>query len=429
MEILHLNTSDGGGGAARGAYWLHQALSGSVSSRMLVQDKVTSDDRVIQYGSTLMARVARRAERLPLRAYPHAHGLFSTSTLPRLVHRRVNALRPDVVNLHWINEGFVTPENVRRIAAPVVWTLRDVWPMTGGCHYTRSCDRFTASCGRCPALGSNRDDDLSRRLWHRKERAFRGLNLTFVALSEWIAKEARRSALLRDHETLVIPNALDVDQFQPQSRREARAALGLEPERRSILFSAMNPLEDHRKGFPQLREALEILARRPDAAQLELLVGGPVYGDLPEMPIPTRFLGMISDDRAMSQLYAASEVTAMPSLEEAFGKVAMESMACGTPVVCLRGTGTAEIVTHLQHGYQAVPLDIADLAAGLEYVLDSPDPQRMATLARDHVMKTYTFARQAEAYLDLYKRLSTGARSDRAARHDAPFTYDQDARE
>ncbi|WP_309570686.1 glycosyltransferase [Deinococcus sp.] len=429
MEILHLNTSDGGGGAARGAYWLHQALSATVSSRMLVQDKVTSDDRVMQYGSSFVARVARRAERLPLRPYPQAQGLFSTAALPRLVHRRVNALRPDVVNLHWINEGFVTPENVRRIAAPVVWTLRDVWPMTGGCHYTRSCDRFTASCGRCPALGSNRDDDLSRRLWHRKERAFRGLNLTFVALSEWIAKEARRSALLRDHETLVIPNALDVDRFQPQSRREARAALGLEPERRSILFSAMNPLEDHRKGFPQLREALEILARRPDAAQLELLVGGPVYGDLPDMPIPTRFLGMISDDRTMSQLYAASEVTAMPSLEEAFGKVAMESMACGTPVVCLRGTGTAEIVTHLEHGYQAVPLEIADLAAGLEYVLDVPDPQRLATLARAHVMKTYTFARQAEAYLDLYERLTQGVRSHRAARHDAPFNYDQDARE
>ena len=396
---------------------------------MLVQDKVTTDDQVIHYGTTLMARVARRAERLPLRSYPQAQGLFSTATLPRLVHRRVNALRPDVVNLHWINEGFVTPENVRRIAAPVVWTLRDVWPMTGGCHYTRSCERFTASCGRCPALGSDRENDLSRRLWHRKERAFKGLNLTFVALSEWIAREARRSTLLREHETLVIPNALDVERFKPQSRVEARVALGLDPERRSILFSAMNPLEDHRKGFPQLREALEILARRPDADRLELLVGGPVYGDLPEMPIPTRFLGMINDDRTMGQLYAASEVTAMPSLEEAFGKVAMESMACGTPVVCLRGTGTAEIVTHLEHGYQAVPLDIADLAAGLEYVLDSPDPERLATQSRAHVMKTYTFDQQAQAYLDLYQRLLPATRSDRAARHDAPFNYDQDARE
>ncbi|GHF36023.1 glycosyltransferase involved in cell wall biosynthesis [Deinococcus metalli] len=405
MQVLHLNTSDSGGGAARGAYWLHQALSRHVTSRMLVQDKGTTDPQVVQYGSSLAARVARRAERLPLRPYPDARGLFSAATMPRLVHRTVNAMQPDVVNLHWVNEGFVTPENVRRIHAPVVWTLRDVWPMTGGCHYTRGCERFTATCGQCPVLRSSVENDLSRRVWHRKARAFHGRPLTFVALSEWIAREARRSALLREHETIVIPNALDVDLFQPRDRAAARAELGLDPARRSIFFSAMNPIEDRRKGFAQFREALEVLARRPDAGQLDVLVGGPIYGPAPEMPLPTTFLGRIDDDRTMGLLYAASTVTAMPSLEEAFGKVAMESMACGTPVVCLRGTGTAEIVTHLEHGYQAVPLDIADLAAGLAYVLDHPAPQRLAAQSRQHVLATYTFEAQAQAYLDLYTRL------------------------
>lgn len=435
MNVLHVNTSDGGGGAARGAYWLHQALSGHVTSRMLVQNRVTDDERVLTYGSPLMARVARRVQQLSLRPYPEAHGLFSSATLPRLVHRTINALNPDIVNLHWINEGFMTPENVRRITAPVVWTLRDVWPMTGGCHYTKGCERFTASCGQCPTLGSSREDDLSRHVWQRKARAWQGRNLTFVALSEWIAQEARRSSLLSGYETVVIPNALDVEVFHPLPRAQARAELGLDPDTRSILFSAMNPIQDHRKGFPQLREALEVLARRPDADQLEVLVGGPVYGEAPTMPIRTRFLGMIDDDQTMRQLYAASTVTAMPSLEEAFGKVAMESMSCGTPVVCLSGTGTAEIVTHLEHGYHAAPLDVTDLAAGLAYVLDHPAPERLAAQSRAHVLATYTFERQAQLYLDVYGRVleRTQGRS-RSGRSEPPsgtadITYDRSVRE
>lgn len=409
MNVLHLNTSDGGGGAARGAYWLHQALAQRVDSRMLVQRKLSQDDSVLEYGSSLMRRVARRAEQVPLAVYPAAH-IFSTATLPRLVHRRVNALRPDIVNIHWINEGFMTPENIQRIRAPVVWTLRDLWPMTGGCHYTRGCERFTGRCGRCPQLTSTRERDLSRVLWHRKRRAWQR-NLTFVALSPWIAREAQRSTLLAGHQVVVIPNALDEQRFRPVAREQARALLDLPQQGRYILFSAMNPLEDHRKGFPQLQEAMHLLARRPDAAQLQVLVCGPVYGELPALPLPTRFLGLIDDDERMRLLYAAADVTAMPSLEEAFGKVAMESLACGTPVVCLSGTGTADVVQHLDHGYHARPHDIADLAAGLSFVLDHPAPERLAHQGRAHVLENFTFGRQAEMYLSLYREILEKARS------------------
>lgn len=418
MKVLHLNTSDGGGGAARGAYWLHQALARRVESSMLVQRKSTQDASVLEYGSSLMRRAAGRAERLPLLAYPAAH-LFSTATLPRMVHRRVNALRPDVVNLHWINEGFVTPENIQRIQAPVVWTLRDLWPMTGGCHYTRGCDHFTGQCGRCPQLGSSREGDLSRLLWRRKRRAWRR-NLTFVALSPWIAREAQRSALLGGHRVVVIPNALDEQRFRPMAREQARSELGLPQGHRYILFSAMNPLEDQRKGFPELQQAMELLARRPDAGQLQVLVCGPVYGETPTLPLPTQFLGLIDDDERMRLLYAAADVTAMPSLEEAFGKVAMESLACGTPVVCLSGTGTADVVRHLDHGYHARPHDIADLAAGLAFVLDHPAPEQLARQSRAHVLANYTFDRQAEMYLSLYQEILGEARTAAGAHVSRP---------
>ena len=80
------------------------------------------------------------------------------------------------------NDGFLSPESIGRIRAPLIWTLRDLWPLTGGCHYTQGCERFTRACGACPQLRSGDPDDLSRRVYQRKAAAWQGRQLSFVAL-------------------------------------------------------------------------------------------------------------------------------------------------------------------------------------------------------------------------------------------------------
>lgn len=111
MKVLHLSTSDGGGGAARGAFWLHRALAADLDSAMLVQHKVSDDPRVTEYRPALASRLARRAERR-VRERLHPAQYFSPAALNLPVHRQVNALRPDVVNLHWVGDGFLSPESL-----------------------------------------------------------------------------------------------------------------------------------------------------------------------------------------------------------------------------------------------------------------------------------------------------------------------------
>ncbi|CAM3951694.1 glycosyltransferase [Deinococcus frigens] len=416
MKVLHLSTSDGGGGAARGAFWLHRALDAHLDSGMLVQRKVSDDPKVTQYHPALASALARRAERV-VRGRLHPAQYFSPAALNLPVQRQVNALRPDVVNLHWVNDGFLSPESLAGIRAPLVWTLRDQWPMTGGCHYAQDCTRFEGECGHCPALGSTRPGDYSRRLHRRKSRAWNRRPLTLVALSHWLADEARRSSLFAGRRTVVIPNALDTAVFRPLGREAARAApgpladLGLAAGQRLILFGAMSPLSDTRKGFTELRRAAEVLARRPDAHGLELVVFGPLHGQTPPpMALKTHFLGSVDDDHALATLYAGADLTVMPSLEEAFGKVAMESLACGTPVVCFDSSGPADIVDHRVNGYLARHGDVADLAAGIAFLLDHPQPRALAGAALAKVTAQYTFNRQAQMYSDLYAQVLEEAR-------------------
>ncbi|GGL94882.1 glycosyl transferase [Deinococcus aerolatus] len=411
MKVLHLSTSDGGGGAARGAFWLHRALRTHLDSAMLVQSRVGDDPHVTEYRPARASALARRAERV-MRERLRPARYFSPAALNLPLHRQINTLRPDVVNLHWINDGFLSPESLAGIRAPVVWTLRDQWPMTGGCHYAQDCTRFEAECGHCPALASRRPDDYSRWLHRRKSRAWNPRSLTLVALSHWLADEARRSSLFAGRRTVVIPNALDTALFKPQDRGVARTApgpladLGLTAGQRLILFGAVSPLTETRKGFEHLRRAAEILARRPDAHDLQLVVFGSLQGQTPPpMPLKTHFLGSLEDDRDLATLYAGADLTVMPSLEEAFGKVAMESLACGTPVVCFDSSGPADIVDHRVNGYLARHGDVTDLAAGIAFLLDHPHPGALAEAALDKVMGYYTFERQARMYSDLYAQV------------------------
>lgn len=406
MKVLHLSTDDSGGGAARGAYWLHRALrEAGADSHMLVQRKHTDDPTVSAYEPEWQNRLARRAETLPLKLYRRREPvIFSPATLTLPVQRAVNALTPDIVNLHWVNGGFLSPESLAGIRAPIVWTLRDLWPMTGGCHYAGACDKFTAACGACPALGSPSPHDLSAWLHARKRRAWRGVPITLVALSHWLAGEARRSSLFSDSEIAVIPNALDVRVFRPSARAAARAALGLPPDKRLVLFGAMYPLGEPRKGFAAFQRAARLLAANGQAGTTEAVVFGDLGGARPDLGLRAHYLGALTEDATLALAYAAADVTVMPSLEEAFGKIAMESLACGTPVVCFDGGGPADIVDHLENGYLARSGDAADLAAGVETLLNGSAPA-LARAAVAKVRAEYTFERQAQHYTRLYGRV------------------------
>src|SRR5690606_3041507 len=97
----------------------------------------------------------------------------------------------DVLNLHW-TVGFVDLGRfLHSLPAriPVVITMHDMLPFTGGCHYTNGCTGFAQECGTCPILGSNRENDLSRQIWRRKRNAYRSREASktaFVADSNWL---------------------------------------------------------------------------------------------------------------------------------------------------------------------------------------------------------------------------------------------------
>ena len=145
MKALFLNSTDCRGGAARAAMRLLTAMqSVGVDVELLAQEY---GDKIAQHGVWNRCRLwlKPRLDSLPVLRYPNRTGMiFSPSRLPDGISEIVRRKQPDLIHLHWIQEGFVKIETLAALKAPIVWTLHDSWPFTGGCHLPYKIGR--ASC-------------------------------------------------------------------------------------------------------------------------------------------------------------------------------------------------------------------------------------------------------------------------------------------
>src|SRR5690349_10637383 len=163
MKVLHVNTYDNHGGAARATYRLMKALQGcGVDATMLVARQELDDPSILGPEGTMakgLAVVRNMLDQRPLRKYPNRNGYFSPAWVPDKVAGRIEAYAPDVVHLGWLAAGFMRIESMAAISRPTVYTIQDMWPFTGGCHVSGACTRYEVGCGECPILGSSRAND------------------------------------------------------------------------------------------------------------------------------------------------------------------------------------------------------------------------------------------------------------------------------
>jgi glycosyltransferase involved in cell wall biosynthesis len=416
MRVLHLSTSDIGGGAARAAFRLHTGLSRlGVDSRMLVLKKQSGEPSVtkLTFANDLGTRMRRRqrAKRIRRDFQPYQTTLpdgfeFYSDDRSEAGYDLIRQLPPcDIINLHWV-AGLVDHEiffSHLPKGVPLVWRLADMAALTGGCHYDNGCGKFTARCGACPVLGSTVDDDLSRKIWLRKHHALESVEtrrMHLIGTSRWIAAEAGRSSLLSRFPSTIIPNGLDTDDFAPRDKSFARDTLGVPRDKKVVLFVA-DSAAIRRKGFEQLAKALGALRGRSDLFLLSVGGGKPEVADLPQL-----HLGRISNDRYLSLIYSAADVFVIPSLQESFGQTVTESLACGTPVVGFDTGGIPDMVRPGITGYLAPVGNSTELASAIVKILDdAASATTMRHSCREIALKEYSLAVQAASYLRFYQGL------------------------
>ena len=413
MRVLIVNTSERTGGAAVAANRLMEALNNNgVKAKMLVRDKETEQLTVCALPQNWRLRWHFLWERLVIwlhlrlrRAHLFELDIANCGTdITRLPEFR----EADVIHLHWVNQGMLSLADIRKILAtgkPVVWTMHDIWPATAVCHYTRGCQQFHTVCGRCPLLPGQSPKGLANTVWEQKEKMLDGRRISYVACSQWLAEEARKSALLRGQVITSIPNTIDTHLFRPQDKRKAKEALGLPADKRVILFVSQR-VTDPRKGMSYFVEAIRLLdERHPDLYHdtVIAILGGHAEDVAAQLAVPAYPLGYVSQPQRIVQVYNAADVFVLPSLEDNLPNTLMEAMACGVPCVGFQTGGIPEMIDHLQNGYVAQFRQGKDLAHGIHYVLTEADYHELSANCVQKVARSYSQQSVAKRYLAVYE--------------------------
>lgn len=416
MKVLIVNTSEQTGGAAIAARRLTESLrTAGVDARLLVMHRESRSPLVTALKGKWRKRLAFLRERLVIWACNllSRRNLFAVSIantgfdITRLAEFR----QAGVIHLHWTQQGMLSLAGLRRIlqsGKPVVWTLHDMWPVTGICHYARDCRRYETHCHHCPYLhGGGGSADLSARTFARKQRLLQGGHrISFVACSRWLAGLARQSALTAGQRVTSIPNPLPAATFHPGSRSEARQRCGLPPERQLILFGSVK-ITDKRKGIDYLVEACRLMDCQDPTFKdrLGIVVAGSGAEELaPLLPFEVYPMGYVADERRMADIYRAADLFAIPSLEDNLPNTIMEAMACGTPCVGFRTGGIPEMIDHLVNGYVAHYRDAADLAHGIVHTLTAPGYESRCAEAVQKTARCYAEELVARQYIQTYNQ-------------------------
>jgi len=426
MKVVQISTYDVHGGAAKASYRLHEGLHAlGLSSRMIVKHKMSQDNRVLSVTPQGLDNEVMAFFDLIQTQYISAHRTALTDTEFTLPYPGIDLglsteiQSADLVNLHWVAQGYQSPVTLHRLSRfgkPIVWTLHDQWPFTGGCHYTAGCEKFVHECSGCPQLSED-PYDLPKEVLKDKLHYFENVPLTVVTPSRWLAECAEKSALFRKSRIEVIPNSVETDVFRPLQKLEARKGLGLSDDVFVILFCAQI-VSQKRKGLAVLISALDRCLEDPifkDMAskeQVRLLIAGEYERDNLCSHFPVVPLGYIESNDKMREAYAASDIFVQASLEDNFPNTVLEAMSCGTPVLAFNVGGIPDIIEDGVTGW-LVPSDGSfGLAEKIREIFRNRDMlPRIQAACRKRVEVNYSLGAQARRYQELYRELLTGQNS------------------
>ena len=213
----------------------------------------------------------------------------------------------------------------------------------------------------------------------------------------------------------VIPCGVDMARFQPQDKRRARVDLSLPPEAPILL--SVGRLQPSKGIDTMLRAAADIRRDYPDVCVL--IVGGGLddqdereTAELSRLQTLGHRLGLnnvhyikAQPQEKLAQYYAAADIFVMPSHYESFGMVALEAMACGTPVVASEVGGLASTIVHGDSGLLVPSGDWRAFAQAISRLLASPQLQSAMRQAGPERAQAFAWPLIVENNVRLYRRL------------------------
>jgi glycosyltransferase involved in cell wall biosynthesis len=201
----------------------------------------------------------------------------------------------------------------------------------------------------------------------------------------------------------LISNGLNTNVFIPSEKSIARKYFSLPEEAKIILFGGISAKSDFNKGYDLLVECLSLI----NSKNIELVVFGEKNkGQSVINGFNVTSVGYLSDEESLALMYSAADVVIVPSRQESFSQVCLESISCGTPVVAFNYSGPRDIIVHKVNGYLATPYNTSDLALGVDWIFSELQKSNDLSLrAREVAVDKFDIKKVAQSHLKLYNKI------------------------
>ena len=401
MKIIHINAVNTIASTGRIAYemdaFFHERGAAHVVA--YAQGESANPDREFVIGSPIDRKLHGLLSRISGK-----QGYFSHAATRRLL-KFMDKYRPDVAVLGNLHGNYIhLPMLLRYLAKKDIATvviLHDCWFYTGKCcHYTvEGCYRWQDACGHCPQLKKYNKSwffDRTSAMLRDKRALFQSIpRLAVVGVSDWLVGEAKRAPVFQNAKIFKrIYNWVDTAVFSPRDTAALREELGLSGKK---IILAVASSWGREKGIDTVLE----IARRLGEDERLVLVGD--SGHIEPCEQILRLPATHSVDR-LAEYYSAADVFLQPSLEETFGKVTAEALACGTPAVCFASTANPELVGD-GCGAAVPPGDIAGMLSEIRKILAAgKEPYRES--CRNFAQSNFEKEHNLEAYAELFKTIA-----------------------
>ncbi|GAB1309297.1 glycosyltransferase [Urechidicola sp. KH5] len=408
MKVLLINTFDRWG-AANACIRLHLGLLNSgIDSKLLVKHKSKDIYNSFEFNSErinkssfwkkllgflsyyrILKFIYKRPENLEYFSYPDTKIDITNSDLYK---------EADIIHLHWVSDYIDYTSFFKLNDKPIVWTLHDMNPFSGGEHYI---EKFYG----LDELGFPKKRDytivekeLFKKIVEIKKKSIRSIHkINLVILNSWMDKEVKKS-IFKHYPRFKIPNGISSEMFKLLSKTNCRIELNLPLDTSIVLFVA-DSLNNERKGFNYLKKVI-------DKHKFDDIIFCSVGEDLNHNFNSTNYksFGRIEEIKLLNKIYCAADFFIIPSLIDNLPSTIIESFLSGTPVLGFPVGGIKYMIKKYKNGLLTESINVESLVNGIQKMLvykDKFDSEKI----REDALNYYSQENQIESYIKLYKEI------------------------
>ena len=407
MRVLHLSLGYNSTGADRCARELFERLPKfGVETAMWIGEY----SRDLPPGVSYFPRPWERFL-FPLEAFPDLTDWRHRGSIAKLP--AISKDHFDLVHMHNIHSGWLSMKALKEFTQrfPCVWTLHDEWAPNRGLTYNLT-GKITKSQAREMSRGPLRYIPYPRYHENFKWRRTRKLldkwmpqPRVVICPSRFMADMTRSSGVFPNSNIVRIPNGtnmLDVPNAR-MNRVEARRSFGLSAESPVVLMIAADMGNAH-KGIDL---AIKALKRVDPALAVQVLLLGRSAQEIQKTLRPLSTAATFArDDMKLAQAYRAADLTIIPSLGENFPYVALESLACGTPLVSFPIGGMPEIIGKNERGRICEAIDALEMSSHISELLSENDLRaRLGVQGTEWVKENCEMTNYLKKIVSLYRQV------------------------